>query len=160
MKWTVVIAGLLCLLSHSVSAKEEPSVPQTTLEKVYGCPEAFTRTPFEIELLFGGPGDVYNPFYSVFEPSRYINFRAWSSSAKIWEKDQYKAPHYMFYLPRQREDAAKALLTLDEFSWFKVTGIVLCLFETGVKLSKEVAANLEEFLGGFKDLIHVLPVFL
>src|SRR5262245_22374719 len=67
-----------------------------TLAEVSSFPEAYRRVPFELELLYHGPRELYNPYYTLFEPATYMNFAAWPADKPIWTRDAFLADYQLF----------------------------------------------------------------
>ena len=121
-----MLAGFLWAVVASTGAANGSKT--TTLEQVVGCPEAFAKVPFDVDLLYGGASDVFNPFYSVFEPSVFANFKAWGAEAPIWERDAYSTPHRLFYVSRRRPEALRSMLSLKPMTWVRARCIVRSTF--------------------------------
>lgn len=95
-----------------------------TLDEVRAFPEAYCRVPFELDLLYHGPRSLYNPFFTVFEPSSYANFAAWPAEAAIFERDKYVEDHPLFYYERKNTTLQQSLLSLKPYTWFSARCIV------------------------------------
>ena len=76
-------ACALAVFAGSARGEDEADEQKVTvsLAEVRAFPEAYRRVSFDVELLYHGPRSIYNPFFTVFEPSNYANFAAWSSAA-------------------------------------------------------------------------------
>ncbi len=102
----------------------EPKRIAITLDEVRAFPEAYCRVPFELDLLYHGPRSLYNPFFTVFEPSSYANFAAWPAEAPIFERDKYLADHPLFYYERKNTTLQQSLMALKPYTWFSARCIV------------------------------------
>src|SRR5574339_486363 len=84
----------------------------TTLTEVTSFPEAYRRIPFDLDLLYHGPRDLYNPYHTVFDPTNYMNFAAWSSDQSIWNRETYVNAYPMFYVERKNSALQHQMITL------------------------------------------------
>lgn len=100
------------------------SSSETTLAQIQGCPDAYTKVPVDIDLLYAGASDVFNPFYTEFEPSHFMNFHAWGSTAAFWTRDGYTRPHYFFYVSRRTPDLLRRFSALKPMTWIQVRCMV------------------------------------
>ena len=127
MRRMVALTALAWVSTAPLFATEDShefTVTETTLEKVNGCPEAFTKMPFEVELLFRDLGDIYNPFYTLFEPSTHLNFSAWSVGTPVWSRDGYMSHHPLFYVSRKNKQLEHHMLQMEAFTWFRARCVV------------------------------------
>ncbi len=95
-----------------------------TLDEVRAFPEAYCRVPFEIDLLYHGPRSLYNPFFTVFEPSSFANFAAWPAESPIFERQHYLEDHPLFYYERKDAALQRTIFALKPYTWFSARCIV------------------------------------
>ena len=126
MKRTVLLSACLSLWTASaVSAPVDDTEPLPLgLKEVTGCPEAY-KVPFELRLLFHSTGKIYNPFYTEFEPTAFLNFSAWAANAPMWTREGYQSDHPFFYVDRRRNPKTELeVIQLKPFTWIKVVCVV------------------------------------
>lgn len=122
MNWKVVFAGLaFAVMTPGPKAGDGTKVGLASLDEIRSFPSAYLQVAFQLDVLYNGTGEVYNPFYTVFEPSGWYNFSAWGADTPVWEKEQYKHPHRYFYVDRSNHAAFQAISTVSQRSWLRVT---------------------------------------
>jgi hypothetical protein len=117
----------VALFAAQVRAQEslgEPIKGSVSLSEVSSFPEAYKRVPFDLELLFHGPRDLYNPYYTLFEPASYLNFAAWSADQPIWTRDTYVNDYPFFYVDRKNSALEHQMVSMKPFTWFTARCIV------------------------------------
>src|SRR5262245_29506948 len=123
----VAAAALFAAQARAQEEKEklDDSIKfSTTLTEVTSFPEAYRRIPFDLDLLYHGPRDIYNPYHTLFEPSTYLNFAAWSADQPIWNRDSYCNDYPMFYVERKNAKLEHQVIALKPFTWFTAHCIV------------------------------------
>jgi hypothetical protein len=95
-----------------------------TLTEVRAFPETYTRVPFDVALLYHGPREIYNPFYTVFEPSAFLNFAAWPADARVYTRDGFADDYPLFYVDRKNGELQRAVVAMRPFTWFDARCIV------------------------------------
>ncbi len=95
-----------------------------TLDEVRAFPEAYRRVPFELDLLYHGPRNLFNPFFTIFEPSSYANFAAWPADTPIFERSAFCTDHPLFYVERKDDDLQRAIIGMRPFTFFTARCIV------------------------------------
>jgi hypothetical protein len=106
------------------TSKLDASRLTVSLSEVTSFPEAYRRIPFDLELLFHGPRDIYNPYYTLFEPANYLNFAAWTADQPIWNRDAYVGDYALFYVDRKNSALEHAMVSMKPYTWFKARCIV------------------------------------
>ncbi|MFO0982273.1 MAG: hypothetical protein U1E76_11145 [Planctomycetota bacterium] len=132
MKKAALIGNLLAVsLAVTFAARAgENSVagadnaPFIDLKTVRERPAAYQATPFKFDGQFYSVGTLYSPFYTVFEPARYINFSAWDDAEPVWNSRGYANSYPMLYLSRGRTKDATSLTRFQRFDRFRATAIV------------------------------------
>lgn len=153
---SLVVAAMLAA-SASAASGDDGTIKSSAvaLSEVRTFPEAYRRVPFELELLYHGPRSVYNPFFTIFEPSNWANFAAWPGDAAIFRRDAYVEDHPFFYVERRAEELQRALMALKPYTWFSATCIVRSTAQgrawIEVLALKSVGASLEP-----SDLRHLV----
>ncbi|MEW6746317.1 MAG: hypothetical protein AB1486_26545 [Planctomycetota bacterium] len=103
---------------------------QVRLADVAASPDSFMATPFRFTCQFQGFGSIYNPFYTIFESSRYLNFAAWDDGVPLWRRDVYKKVFPLLYMRRDRYGAVQHLLQATRFDRFEATAVVRSSFKS------------------------------
>jgi hypothetical protein len=117
----VVLAGCTAF----ARGEETPEKPTTVaLSEVKAFPEAYRRVPFDLELVYHGPRNVYNPFFTIFEPSNWANFAAWPGDAPLFRRESYIDDHPFFYVERRAEATQRAVMAMKPYTWFTASCIV------------------------------------
>lgn len=127
MQWFAAASFVLCSTDARAACRtdddQQDQLP-VTLGEVRAFPEAYKRVPFDLALLFHGPRDVYNPFYTVFEPSRYLNFAAWEENASLFSREGYAADYPLFYVDRNNVELQKLVVSTRPCTWLNARCIV------------------------------------
>ena len=122
---SLLAAGILAAFAGIARGEEQAETRATiALKEVRAFPEAYRRVPFEVELLYHGPRNLYNPFFTVFEPGSYSNFAAWPGDAAIFRRDAYVDDHPFFYVDRKSEELQRGVMAMRPFTWFTARCIV------------------------------------
>jgi hypothetical protein len=125
-RFLAVAFAVLCT-AQARAGDDEPTDQvklAATLAEVTSFPEAYRRVPFELELLYHGPRELYNPYYTLFEPATYMNFAAWSADKAIWTRDGYVDDYPLFYVDRKTGVLEHQVVALKPFTWFTAKCIV------------------------------------
>ena len=125
-RFLAVAFAVLCT-AQARAGDDEPTDQvklSATLAEVTSFPEAYRRVPFELELLYHGPRELYNPYYTLFEPATYMNFAAWSADKAIWTRDGYVDDYPLFYVDRKTGVLEHQVVALKPFTWFTAKCIV------------------------------------
>src|SRR5262245_43145488 len=118
-------AGALAIFAGSARAADddEDKIP-VTLAEVRAFPETYQKVPFDLKLLFHGSRNIYNPFYTMFEPSAYLNFAAWPSDAPIFTRDGFCDDYPFCYVDRRNNELQRQFVAMRPFTWFEARCIV------------------------------------
>lgn len=122
----IVALGLGALFS--VSARGEEAVVKTTLAAVQAQPHAFYKTSFEVEARFDKLAEIYQPFFTVFDDHRHVNFAAWDTGRNLALRSEFVGSCPLLYMQRQKADAIENLFALKRFQRFKAVGTVQSIF--------------------------------
>jgi len=125
-RFLAVAFAVLCT-AQARAGDDEPTDQvklSATLAEVTSFPETYRRVPFELELLYHGPRELYNPYYTLFEPATYMNFAAWSADKAIWTRDGYVDDYPLFYVDRKTGVLEHQVVALKPFTWFTAKCIV------------------------------------
>jgi tetratricopeptide (TPR) repeat protein len=111
-------------------AQEQPSQEKgiVDLEDIIANPEAFKTTSVTFRAQFHKMTDVYSPFYTVFNPSGYLNFSAWEYNAPLWTKAGYKSDFPFLYIEKRDYRLADQVLELEPYTRFEATGLIRSTF--------------------------------
>ncbi len=116
--------ALATLAGFAKAADDDENRIAVTLAEVRAFPETYRRVPFDLALLYHGPRNVYNPFYTVFEPAAFLNFAAWPSDAPIFTRDGFCDDYSLFYVDRKNGELQKQVVALRPMTWFSARCIV------------------------------------
>lgn len=125
-RFLAVAFAALCAV-QARAGEDEPNDDvklSVSLAEVTSFPEAYRRVPFELELLYHGPREVYNPYYTLFEPATYMNFAAWSADKPIWMRDAFVDDYALFYVDRKNAPLEHQMVALKPYTWFSARCIV------------------------------------
>jgi hypothetical protein len=124
----LAVAFVALCAARARAGDDEPATDQVklavTLSEVTSFPEAYRRVPFELELLYHGPRELYNPYYTLFEPGSYMNFAAWPADKPVWTRDAFVDDYALFYVDRKSAALERQMVSLKPFTWFTAHCIV------------------------------------
>src|SRR5262249_38562488 len=121
----VAFAALCAAPAHAGEDELNDTVKLTaSLTEVTNFPEAFRRVPFELELLYHGPRELYNPYCTRFEPGTSRNSAAWPAEKPVWTRDGFIDDYPLFYVDRKNKPLEGQMVALRPFTWFTAHCIV------------------------------------
>ncbi len=118
------VAAMLAGFAAVARGEEPAKTTAIALTEVKAFPEAYRRVPFDLELLYHGPRSVYNPFFTIFEPSNWANFAAWPGDAPLFQREAYVDDHPLFYVERRSEALQRVVMGMKPYTWFTASCIV------------------------------------
>ncbi|MCU0725198.1 MAG: hypothetical protein MUE73_05330 [Planctomycetes bacterium] len=135
MRRLILAAGSLFLalavLAGPASAGWWDEVAETktvALSDLTSRPHDFRGQEVRFDCVFHQISEFYNPYFTRFAPTIFVNFAAWPAGAELWREDVYLASHPFLFLDRSA-DALKTLLALPRFSRLRLTGVVQEVFK-------------------------------
>ncbi|MBM4014214.1 MAG: hypothetical protein FJ293_04520 [Planctomycetes bacterium] len=120
----LLVAAMLAGFAAVARGDEPAKTTAITLGEVTAFPEAYRRVPFDLELLYHGPRNVYNPFFTIFEPSSWANFAAWPGDTPLFRREAYLDDHPLFYVERRSDALQRAVMEMKPYTWFTASCIV------------------------------------
>jgi hypothetical protein len=121
----------LAVLAGSASAgwwDEAAETKTVTLDELTARPHDFRGQEVQFDCVFHQISQFYNPYFTRFAPSVFVNFSAWPAGAELWREDVFLASHPFLFLERS-DNALPALLAMPRFSRLHLTGIVQEVFK-------------------------------
>ena len=95
----VVVAQLRRRFPDLTSLAAKP----VELEDVIAHPHTYRGKEIVFECVFHKVSTFYNPYFTRFVPSQYVNFSVWAGGAKLWEKDDYLSSHPFLFLAKDHD---------------------------------------------------------
>lgn len=124
-------AALLVVLTGSASAgwwdKAADATP-VDLQKVMSSPEAYKGKEITFDCVFHEVSKFFNPYYTRFTPSEYVNFSVWPASSRLWREADYMGSHPFLFIERGNKDLNRILGT-KKFARLRLTGYVQNTFK-------------------------------
>ena len=121
MNWKALAASTVLAIFPASANGAEDGAGVAELQDVRAFPSAYLHLPIQMEVLYNGPGEVYNPFYTEFEPTRFLNFSAWGTKTELWKRSEYSAPFRFFYVSRDAKEVFLQLSQLKARTWIRAT---------------------------------------
>ncbi len=126
----VLGASVLC---SGLSAQEQAGgfgfPKQTTIEAVRQSPQAFKNVWVTFTAQFHSIGELHNPFFTRFTRSDYVNFAAWSTEQKIWERKEFDNPCATLFCDKKQDELLSTVYGLRRYTRIKLTGIIRNAFQ-------------------------------
>ncbi len=126
--WLVVFATPSFAQYQDSHAEDGDSVRLIDLAVVQRTPEAFINVPIRISATFHRFDKFFNPYYTLFEPERFLNFSAWGEGQELWNRQAYKQDHTFFFMAKHSKNLDK-LLALEKYDRVVLRGMVRTEFK-------------------------------
>lgn len=124
------LMGAAFAVSAAVPAlAQDCALVHAHLDAVREQPQSYFGTKFQFEGRFQKLGEIYQPFFTRFDHSRYMNFSAWDVGQKLADREEFLDSWPLLYVDRIRGPAIESLGGLERFQRFKATGIVQSVFD-------------------------------
>jgi len=129
---TWVLVGLVGLaFAPSVDAgwwDDLSDAKPVKLEDLIKDPHGWKGKEVTFVCVFHKVSTIFNPYYTRFVPSEYVNFSAWPLSKKLWVKEDYLGSHKFLFLEKDHKHYDE-LMKLTKFTRLKLTGYVQSTFK-------------------------------
>ncbi len=107
----------------------EDHIINGTLDAMRAQPETYLGQKVRFEARFHRTGDVYQPFYTVFDAFQHMNFSAWDAATDIHTKAGFMKHHALLYVAKTNIDAIENLSRLGKYEAFLCVGVVRSVFD-------------------------------
>ncbi|MBK6939811.1 MAG: hypothetical protein IPH13_06320 [Planctomycetes bacterium] len=107
----------------------EDHIINGTLDAMRAQPETYLSQKVRFEARFHRTGDVYQPFYTVFDAFQHMNFSAWDAATDIHTKAGFMKHHALLYVAKTNIDAIENLSRLGKYEAFLCVGVVRSVFD-------------------------------
>ncbi|MBL8766613.1 MAG: hypothetical protein JNL94_04555 [Planctomycetes bacterium] len=107
----------------------EDHIINGSLEAMRAQPETYLNQKVRFEARFHRTGDVYQPFYTVFDAFQHMNFSAWDGATDIHTKAGFMNHHALMYVAKTNIDAVENLGRLGKYEAFLCVGVVRSVFD-------------------------------
>ncbi|MHC4859336.1 MAG: tetratricopeptide repeat protein, partial [Planctomycetota bacterium] len=125
----VVLAALLFTNTAQAGWWDDmDSAKPVELSEVVRHPHAYKGKEIVFECVFHKVTTFYNPYYTRFVPSQYVNFSVWTPEAKLWDKDDYVDSVPFLFIERDHDDRDELVAT-KRFTRLKCSGWVQNAFK-------------------------------
>ncbi|MBI4878954.1 MAG: hypothetical protein HY812_04735 [Planctomycetes bacterium] len=118
---------LVAVLCAGASARDD-AVVCAGLNDVMAQPRAYLKTTFQFEGRFAGLGEIYQPFFTVFDEFVHANFAAWDAQNDLRAADQYAQKCSLLYLARRSGKQIENMFGLKRYQRFRATAVVQSIF--------------------------------
>lgn len=142
-------AAALALLSYTVADAGDREGTWATLEEVQATPDAWLNTTFTFEGRYHRLGEIYQPFFTVFNTFRHVNFAAWDEGKDLRHRENFVSSFPLLYMDRTSQNSIENLHALHPYQRFQATAVVKSVFDHRpfvqvidiVGLDKELSAD-------------------
>jgi len=128
MNHRVVESLVLALLAAAPAFAADDAIVPARLNDVRNQPQTYLKTTFEFEGRFSNHGQIYQPFFTMFDDHLFTNFAAWDVDNDLAEYDEYRDSCALLYLNRHKGGQMEELFSLAKYQRFRATGIVQSIF--------------------------------
>jgi tetratricopeptide (TPR) repeat protein len=98
------------------------------LRDVIENPRKWKGKEIVFECYFHELTDFYNPYYTRFLPSHYVNFSVWPAGARLWNKEEYAKSFHFLFLEKDHKKFGH-LVGTKKFAHLKIRGYVQNTFK-------------------------------
>jgi tetratricopeptide (TPR) repeat protein len=124
-------AALLIAMSGGAYAgwwdKADDAQP-VDLVKVLDSPDAYKGKEITFDVVFHEVTTFYNPYYTRFIPSQYVNFSAWPVASRLWREEDYLTSFSFLFLEKGHKNYQQ-LLGMQKYTRLRLTGYVQNTFK-------------------------------
>lgn len=124
--WSLAVA-MTALLANESRCDDE-AVVWANLNDVRAQPRAYLKTTFEFEGRFSNHGEIFQPFFTMFDDYMHTNFAAWDVNNDLGEREQYLDKCSLLYVDRDSQYAIENLFSLNKYQRFRATAMVQSIF--------------------------------
>jgi len=101
---------------------------QVDLEDLIKNPRAWKGKEVTFDCVFHQVSEFYNPYYTRFTSSQYVNFSVWSARQQIWKQEEFVNSHKFCFLEKDNK-AFPVVGEVRKFSKLRITGYVQSSFK-------------------------------
>ncbi|MEQ8765029.1 MAG: tetratricopeptide repeat protein [Planctomycetota bacterium] len=128
LAWLSMFASPVLAQYQDDHAEDGDEVQMVELAAVRQTPEAFINVPIRTAVYFHQFDKFYNPYYTFFDPDRFLNFSAWGEEQELWNRKEYKQDHTFFFMAKHSANLDK-LLELKKYDRVILRGTVRTEFK-------------------------------
>ncbi len=128
MRHSCLFGLLLATTFCTGAAARDDAVVCANLNDVMAQPGAYLKTKFQFEARYVGLGEIYQPFFTVFDEFVHANFAAWDVRNDLRAPDQYAQKCSLLYIARRSGKQVESVFGLKKYQRFRATAVVQSIF--------------------------------